>query len=113
MIPLDYKYILRISSIRSCGILSCSPITYHSFSRFMESYARLRSIKAMPNFYLVFKLCCMIVWRISAYSTVVWCARNPACVGAWRLRWLAVVVSLALMVAMNTLASGGGMAMLR
>jgi hypothetical protein len=106
-------YILRIILIRSCGILSYSPITYHSFSRLMESYARRRSIKAMPNFLLVFKLCWIIVWRISAYSMVVWCARKPDCVGAWRLSWLAVVVSLALMVAMNTLASGGGMAMLR
>jgi hypothetical protein len=104
---------LRIISIRSYGILRCSPITYQSFSRFMESYARRRSMKAMPNFCLVFKLCCMIVCRISAYSTVVWCARNPAYVGAWRLSWLAVLVSLALMVAMKTLASGGGMAMLR
>ena len=55
----------------------------------------------------------MMACRMSAYSIVVWCARNPACVGACRLSSLAVVVSLALMVAMKTLASGGGMAMLR
>ena len=55
----------------------------------------------------------MMVWSMSAYSVVVWCARNPAYVGAWRWRVFAVVVSLAFMVAINTFARGGGMAMLR
>ena len=44
---------------------------------------------------------------------VVWWARNPAWVGAWRFRAVAVEVSLALIVAINTFAKGGGMAMLR
>ena len=50
----------------------------------------------------------MMVCRISAYSIVVWCARNPAWVGECRLRVFAVVVSLAFMVAMKTFARGGG-----
>ena len=88
-------------------------MTYHNFSLFIESYARRRSIKAIPNFLLAFILCCITVWRISACSTVVWCARNPACVGACRLSCVAVVVSLLLIVAMKTFVNGGGMAMLR
>jgi hypothetical protein len=55
----------------------------------------------------------MMVYNISAYSIVVWCARNPAYVGACKFSTSAVVVSLALMVAINTFARGGGMAMLR
>ena len=50
---------------------------------------------------------------MSAYSMVVWWARNPAWVGAWRSRAAAVVVSLALIVAIKTFAKRGGMAMLR
>jgi hypothetical protein len=70
-------------------------------------------MNAIPNCLFVFRLCWMMVWSMSAYSVVVWCARNPAYVGAWRWRVFAVVVSLAFMVAINTFARGGGMAMLR
>lgn len=44
---------------------------------------------------------------------VVWCALKPAWVGACRFSASAVEVSLAFIVAMNTFAKGGGMAMLR
>jgi hypothetical protein len=54
-----------------------------------------------------------MVYSISAYSVVVWCARNPAWVGACRFKVSAVVVSLAFIVAIKTFARGGGMAMLR
>jgi hypothetical protein len=104
---------LRIIYIKSGGIFNSSPITYHSLALFMESYARLRSIKTNPNLRLVFRLCWISVWRINAYSTVVWCARNPACVGACRFSSFAVAVSRWLMVAIKTLAKGGGIAMLR
>jgi hypothetical protein len=104
---------LRIICIRSTGMFSYSPMTYHNFSRLMESYALRRSMKAIPSCLLVLMLCWIMVWSMSACSMVVWCARNPAWVGAWRLSVLAVVVSLALIVAMNTFARGGGMAMLR
>lgn len=106
-------YMLRIISIRSSGNCNSSPMTYHNFSLFIESYALRRSMNANPSCCLVLMLCWMMVCRISACSVVVWCARNPAWVGAWRLRVFAVVVSRALMVAINTLAKGGGMAMLR
>jgi hypothetical protein len=101
-------YILRIISIRSYGKCNSSPITYHSFSRFIESYALRRSMKANPSCYFVLILCWMMVYRISACSVVVWCARKPAWVGACRLRVFAEVVSRAFMVAINTLAKGGG-----
>jgi hypothetical protein len=55
----------------------------------------------------------MMVYNISACSIVVWCALKPAYVGACRLSVFAVDVSLAFMVAINTFARGGGMAMLR
>jgi hypothetical protein len=113
MSPFDSKYILRISKIRSGGSYNSSPNTYHNFSLFMESYARRRSIKAIPNCLLAFILCYITVYRINACSMVEWCARNPACVGACRLSCVAVVVSRLLIVAMKTFAKGGGMAMLR
>jgi hypothetical protein len=106
-------YILRIIKMSSGGILSSSPMTYHSLSLFIESYARRRSINAIPNLRFVFILCYMIVCKIRACSVVVWCARNPACVGAWRFSVWAVVVSLWFMVAIKTFAKGGGIAMLR
>jgi hypothetical protein len=106
-------YILRIINIRSDGIQSSFPITSHNFSRLIESYARRRSIKANPSCRLAFMLCWIIVYRINAYSIVVWCARNPACVGACRFRDWAVAVRRWLIVVINTLAKGGGMAMLR
>ena len=94
-------------------MLSSFPITYHYFSLFMESYARRKSIKAIPSLRLAFILCYIMVWRISACSIVVWCALNPAYVGACRFNVWAVAVSLWLMVAIKTFAKGGGMAMLR
>jgi hypothetical protein len=78
IIPLDTKYILRIICIRAVGIFNSSPIAYHSFSRFMESYALLKSINASPSCLLVLILCWTMVWRMSACSVVVWWARNPA-----------------------------------
>jgi hypothetical protein len=39
---------------------------------------------------------------------VVWCARNPAWVGAWMFDFWAVVVRRAFIVAMNSFAKGGG-----
>ena len=106
-------YMLRIICMRSYGMFSYSPMTYHKFSRLMESYALHRSMKAIPSCLLVLMLCWKMVWSMSACSMVVWCAQNPAWVGAWRLRVFAVVVSFALMVAINTFVMGGGMAMLR
>ena len=79
-------YMLRIISIRSSGNCNSSPMTYHNFSLFIESYALRRSMNANPSCCLVLMLCWMMVYRISACSVVVWCARNPAWVGAWRLR---------------------------
>ena len=94
-------------------MFNSSPIAYHNFSLLIESYALRRSMNAIPNFRFVFRLCWMMVWRMSACSMVVWCARKPAWVGACRFRVSAVVVSLAFMVAISTFAKGGGMAMLR
>jgi hypothetical protein len=59
-------------------MLSSSPMTYHSFALFIESYARRKSMNAIPNYLRVFMLCWIIVWSISACSIAVWCARNPA-----------------------------------
>jgi hypothetical protein len=87
-------------------------MAYHNFSLLMESYALLKSINASPSCFFVFILCWIIVYSISAYSVVVWWARNPAWVGACRFSVWAVVVSRAFIVAMKTFANGGGMAIL-
>lgn len=113
IMPLVAKYILRIIWMRSCGILSSSPITCHSFVLFIESYALRRSMKTIPNYFFALMLCCINVCNIRACSTVVWCARKPAYVGACRSSVSAVDVSLWLMVAIKIFANGGGMAMLR
>ena len=49
-----------------------------SFSLFIESYARFKSTNTIPNAFLVFTLCYIIVYIIKACSVVVWWARNPA-----------------------------------
>ena len=113
IMPLDYRYMLRMIYIRPYGMFNYSPIAYHNFSRFIESYALRKLIKAIPSFLFVLMLCWMMVWRMSACSMVVWCALKPAWVGACRFSASAVEVSLAFIVAMNTFAKCGGMAMLR
>ena len=67
--------------------------------------ARLRGV-------LFSVLCCISVYSISAYSVVVWWARNPAWVGACSCNSVALVVNLLFTTAINSFVKGGVMAML-
>jgi hypothetical protein len=93
-VPLDYTYIFYIIRISYSGNFKSSTIAYHSFFLSMLSYARFRSINAIPSWRLVRRLCWMMVYRIRACSIVPWLALKPACVGAWRSRVSAAAVSL-------------------
>jgi hypothetical protein len=93
-------------------MFNSSPNAYHNFSLLIESYALRRSMNTNPSCFFAFMLCWINVYNIRACSIVVWCSRNPAWVGACRCNFWAVVVRRWLIVAMNTLAKGGGMAIL-
>ena len=111
-IPLLLTYIFLISYTKSTASLSSCIKASHNYCLFILSYALFKSTNIIPNFLPHFKLCYIHVWSIRAYSIVVWCALNPAYVGAWRSIALAYVVNRWFIAAMNTLASGGVTAML-
>jgi hypothetical protein len=86
--------------------------TSHNFSRLILSYARYKSIKQRPIYLFVRMLCYSNVYKIRAYSIVLWCALNPACVGACKLFLSAVFVKRLFITAINSLDNGGVTAML-
>lgn len=112
LIPVDYTYILRMIWTSSSGMFRLATNASHNFARFILSYARYRSIKHRLNYLFARMLCWTRVYRMRAYSIVLWCALKPACVGACKLSSSAVVVRRRFMTDINNLERGGATAML-
>ena len=113
IIPFNYTYMFLMIFTKSAGIFNYSTSTYHSLALFTLSYARFKSTNARLSGFFDITLCCIIVCSMRACSVVLWCALNPACVGAWRLSSVALSVRRRFMTAMNSFANGGVIAMLR
>ena len=111
-LPLDYTYIFFIILTKSGGIFKHSTSAFQSFSRLILSYACFKSIKHSPIYLLVRILYCNSVYKMSAYSIVLWWALNPAYVGACSFFSSAVTVSLLFITAINSLDSSGATAIL-
>jgi len=112
-IPLESTYIFLMIRTRSAGKFSPATSTSHNLARFTLSYALSKSMKHNLIYLLVLMLCYSRVYRISAYSTVLWYSLNPACVGACNFLAFASSVRRLFIVAMNSLARGGATAILR
>ena len=111
-IPLDSTYIFLIIWIRSAGKFSPATNISHNLARFILSYALSKSMKHNPIYLFVRMLCYSRVYRINAYSTVLWYSLNPACLGACNLSAFASSVRSLFIVAINSLERGGATAIL-
>jgi hypothetical protein len=79
----------------------------------MLSYARSKSTKHKPSYLFVRMLCCSRVYKIKAYSMVLWRSLKPAYVGACKFFAFPWSVKRLFITAINSLAKGGATAMLR
>jgi hypothetical protein len=84
-IPLLPTYMLRITWIICIGTCNFSAMSSHKVYLSTLSYALFRSTNISPSGDLVLTLYYTSYYMIKAYSTVVWCFRNPAYVGARKL----------------------------